>query len=363
MIGAAAGLGQAETRPATQPASGPRPVVGAIRWDAWHGDASSVGLAVERSLGPEHWRCRLPFYAVEVSPTQVQVRANTQAVMDEEIAYAQAAGLDYWAFVTYPPDSAMSRGLELYVSSRCKAGPRFCLNLQGGWAGSGGKRDWPKQVTRYVKLFQEPSYQKVSGGRPLVFLFMPHELVGPGRFASWQEATAALDELRKAAAEAGLANLYIVAQGWSAAESRKQADRLRLDALGTYASNGGGRRAAYADLAAHTQRSWDDLRATGSKVVPLVTAGWDRRPRVENPVPWEKPGGDMEQYYEPPTPRELAAHLKAAIDWCAAHTQAAEANAILIYAWNELDEGGWLVPTKAEGTKRLDALAGVLKKQ
>jgi len=25
------------------------------------------------------------------------------------------------------------------------------------------------------------------------------------------------------------------------------------------------------------------------------------------------------------------------------------ANAILIYAWNELDEGGWLVPTLSEG--------------
>ena len=32
-----------------------RPIVGAIRWDAWHGDASEVGLIVEQTLAPEHW--------------------------------------------------------------------------------------------------------------------------------------------------------------------------------------------------------------------------------------------------------------------------------------------------------------------
>ena len=54
-----------------------KPVVGAIRWDAWHGDAGlehyakaggrwknlTPGLAVERSLGPKHWHYRLPFFA------------------------------------------------------------------------------------------------------------------------------------------------------------------------------------------------------------------------------------------------------------------------------------------------------------
>ena len=36
------------------------------------------------------------------------------------------------------------------------------------------------------------------------------------------------------------------------------------------------------------------------------------------------------------------------------------ANAIIIYAWNENDEGGWLIPTLSEGTARLDAIARVL---
>jgi hypothetical protein len=61
--------------PAGKPA---RSIVGAIRWDAWHGDGGldgahevfdtkegklTPGLAVERILGPKHWHYRLPFYA------------------------------------------------------------------------------------------------------------------------------------------------------------------------------------------------------------------------------------------------------------------------------------------------------------
>src|SRR5262245_34949974 len=40
----------------------PRPVVGAIRWDAWYGGKDAVGLAVEKSLSPKRWHYRLPFF-------------------------------------------------------------------------------------------------------------------------------------------------------------------------------------------------------------------------------------------------------------------------------------------------------------
>jgi hypothetical protein len=86
------------------------------------------------------------------------------------------------------------------------------------------------------------------------------------------------------------------------------------------------------------------------------------RPRVETPVPWVK-GGDIEQYYEAPEPQALAAHLEKALQWCEDHPDAARARAVLIYAWNEFDEGGWLCPTLSEGTARLDALRTVLKSE
>jgi hypothetical protein len=119
-------------------------------------------------------------------------------------------------------------------------------------------------------------------------------------------------------------------------------DSLGFAAISAYASSAGDTAAPYLKLARHTEKWWDEMRETGAKVVPLVTTGWNKRPRVERPVPWEtwqKPGEGIEKYYHTPKPYELAEHLQKGIDWCAAHPETAEANAIIIYAWNENDEG------------------------
>lgn len=337
-----------------------RPIVGAIRWDAWHGPASDVGRTVEKTLAPKHWHYRLPFYGKVIGETAVEARGNTQEIMDQEIAYAHAAGLDYWAFVVYPEEHALSLGLKLYLSSAHKSDIHFCLNLQGGWEGRGGLSAWPDKVRRYVSHFQEPTYQTVMDGRPLVYLYSVEGLVGPGRFETWEDARAAFDRLRADARAAGTGNPYIVAQGWSPDLLKEQTYRLGLDAIGAYASNAGAKAAPYSELAAHTERWWDTFKATGREVVPLATAGWDMRPRVETPVPWVE-GGDIEQYYETPKPHELAAHLGNAVKWCKGNADAAMAQAVLIYAWNEFDEGGWICPTLSEGTARLDAIREVLR--
>jgi hypothetical protein len=71
---------------------GDRPLVGAIRWDAW----TDWGL-YSGALAPRQWHYRLPFYAKIVSDSQVQVRGDNAEVMDREIGYAKGAGIDYWA--------------------------------------------------------------------------------------------------------------------------------------------------------------------------------------------------------------------------------------------------------------------------
>lgn len=337
-----------------------RVVVGAIRWDAWHGDASTVGLTVEKTLAPARWHYRLPFYGKVVGENVVEVRGNTREIMDREIDYAHAAGLDYWAFVIYPEDNALSQGLHLYLASEKKSRIKFCLNLQGGWEAGGGPTAWPGKLARYIRYFKEPSYQTVLNGRPLVYLYSVEGLVGPGKFEDWAAVRTAFDALRAAVIAAGMPSPYIVAQGWSPDTLKEQAATLGLDAIGAYASSGGAKAGSYADLARHTEHRWDGFKAVGEPVIPLVTTGWDMRPRVETPVPWVK-GGDMEQYYEAPKPAELATHLKQAITWCREHPEAAEARTILIYAWNEFDEGGWLCPTLKEGSARLEAIGRVLK--
>jgi hypothetical protein len=338
-----------------------RPLVGAIRWDAWQ-ESGKVKIAVEKALGPAQWHHRLPFFAKVNGPNSVAIDGNSQAVMDQEIGYAAKAGLDYWAFVAYPDDFGMSNGLHLYLSSPQKSRIRFCLNLQGGWISNPAK--WDDEVKRYVKYFQDPSYQCVLGNRPLVYLFNGDAMIGKGKYADWAAARLAFDQLRAAAAEARVGKPYIVIQGWNAKQDRTMQSEIGADALGAYAVAGGSRSGdAFEALAAKAHAFWDAGKATGSDVVPIVTSGWDNRPRVENPPPWTK---GSENHYLVPTPTEMARHLTDAQDWTRSNVAAAPAQTVLIYAWNEHDEGGWLCPTlKPDGmtadTSRLEAIEAVLK--
>lgn len=349
------------TAPASRPS--PRPVVGAIRWDAWHGDKGVPGRAVEKSLSPRHWHDRLPFFAKVVSENLVEVRGDTQAIVDQEIAYASSAGLDYWAFCYYPDSTLMNYGLELYLTSEHKKNINFCLLLQSGHLAA--EKDWAEMVESLVGYMKQPTYQKVMGDRPLLYLFLTGTNNLQRRFGSAEGARKGFDALREAAKSAGLGNPCLVVQSWSPAEAAEQARVIGFDAISAYATTGGGRgMQPYSALAGHSQRFWEQCRKTGSGVVPLVMTGWDRRPRIENPVPWETRESDESVetalHYAPLEPQELATLLRDAIRWTDENRQTNPARAILIYAWNELDEGGWLVPTMSEGDARLRAIRTVL---
>jgi hypothetical protein len=339
-----------------------RPLVGAIRWDAWHGDKGGPGRAVELSLSPEQWHSRLPFFAKVVSTASVAIDGATQEVMDQEIRFAADAGIDFWAFVTYSPDDAMSLGLEHYLASGLRSRIRFCLITE--YPRWGTPDTYKPLVRRYAQLVGEPGYQRVLDGRPLVFVLFG----GERRAKEWGGLSGfrqAIDDFRRMAIDEHAGNPYIVAMQWNP----EQLDEIRrgagLDAIGAYAVKADEQDAPFAHLATFTETFWSRCKDAGSPVVPTVMAGWDRRPRVEHPVPWEtwqKPGDGIEKFYRAPSPAELAEHLAHGLDWVRHNPDAAPANTVLIYAWNENDEGGWIVPTLQEGTARLGALRRVLAK-
>jgi hypothetical protein len=339
-----------------------RPAVGAIRWDAWHGQRGVPGRAVERSLGPREWHPRLPFFARVVSPSSIIIDGSSSEVMDREIAYAAEAGLDYWAFVTYDAGDPMSLGLDNYLRNPRKRGLRFCLiTEQARWSGPDA---YLGHARRLAALMRDPAYLRLAGGRPLLFLGFIYDESTTTRWGGIQGFRKAVDELRRLVRASGAGDPYIAIMDPVAPRAAMLRRQLGADAVSAYAVQCGGKRAPYANLAACVHRFWDDCAATGSAVIPVVMSGWDRRPRIERPVPWEtwqKPGEGLDQYYVAPTPAELARHLKEALDWAGGNPRAASTHITLIYAWNENDEGGWLVPTLGEGARRLDALRRVLK--
>jgi hypothetical protein len=97
----------------------------------------------------------------------------------------------------------------------------------------------------------------------------------------------------------------------------------------------------------------------GLKVIPWVTAGRNTKPRIEHPVAWAKVPAD--QWVSDGTPQQIADDLGNALKWVDGNRAACEANAVIIYAWNEFDEGGWICPTFGNNTTRLEAIKKILK--
>ena len=364
---------------AAAPRSEPPPertLVGAIRWDAWHaprdgaahgGDGGPV-RAMERSLGPARYHWRLPFFARVVGENEVAIGGYTQAVMDREIAFARAGGLDYWAFLLYEPGDVMSQGLELYLRSRRRREMLFCAIASPNTFGQADR--FRERMQRVVRLVGEPGYVTVAGGRPLLYLFD----LSDGWLAAWggpEGARKLFDDLRAAVRAAGKPEPDLVVMDFSAERGARVARQIGADAISSYAApgDGGAGGKPYAALRQTARAFWEACAATGCEVVPLAMAGWDRRPRVERPVPWEtwqKPGEGMDRFYESPTPDELAAHIEEAMLWARERPAVCPARAVLIYAWNEHDEGGWLCPTlRPDGradTSRLDALRAMRRR-
>jgi hypothetical protein len=256
VLALAAALSPASAQPA-------RFTLGAIRWDAWLGGV--VTNEVTLALTPPQYHFRLPWFAQVADTGEVTIKGGTQEIMDREIAYAAAGGLDYWAFVVYPQGDPMSRGLELYLSSAQRQRLRFCLILHNNLGVP--EAAWPAERDRVVKLLQEPGYMTVCEGRPLVYMFTPPH---PGRLA----------ELQAAVTAAGLKPYYVY-MGWNPPQDWETAQTLGFDAISAYACGGQG---TYAQLTERVERvMWKAAGDPGIPLVPLATTGWDRRPRIDRP--------------------------------------------------------------------------------
>lgn len=338
-----------------------RPLVGAIRWDAWYAPGSSVTSAVERSLTPEQYRWRRPFFSRQDEAGHVRMRALSQGLMDLEIAQARYAGLDYWAFLAYPSDSAMTAPLHHYLSSTLRADLRFCLFTElSAW----GSRERPASLlNEQLRLMAHKSYLRVEDNRPLYYLGFITEQLAEERWGGSEGLRRAIADIRARATAGGLGNPYIVV-GVLPRDDTGFAGSLGADAVGAYTIADGHMIGDYKALTQIAKDGWRMLAGTGLPVVPTVMAGWDRRPRVEIPVPWERGqrrGAGLNYFFAGPQASELAAHLRDALDWQNAQPSGRRAPAVLIYAWNENDEGGWLVPTAPCDQTRLEALHKLLR--
>ncbi len=324
------------------------PSVGAIRWDAWTG--GKVTEAVERTLGPEKYHDRLPWFAKVTGENKVHIDGSSQKVMDKEIQFASDAGIDYWAFLLYPEASPMSTAIGQYLKSTKRSKINFCFILRNILGVS--QAEWPKERDRALALLKQPGYQTVMNGRSLVYIFRGKN-----------DPMKRFSEFRQAAFKMGM-NPYFVYMGWNPAVDFKKFKNKGFDAVSSYAKSS--KRAKFSGLVKEVKRDWGNAARKNVPYIPLVTTGWDKKPRQENAVPWEKDAHYLSQKVFPAsaTPEEIALHLKEALLFVNSNPTIFPANTIIIYAWNEFDEGGWISPTWQKNgkpnTSRIDAIRKVL---
>lgn len=324
------------------------PIVGAIRWDGWFQDS-----VWSRYISDQHWQDRWPFYAV-VSGSSADILGDEQEVMDREIEFANFSCLDFWAYCYYDPRSddynRYNYGLSLHRSSKIRKSPNISIIIQG--AHFGDQASWNSFTDALVDLFSDDRYQMVGDNRPLLFIYDVRTF--NAIFGSYDKSISALDSLRNKTERAGLNNPYIVAQNASG-----ELVHLGFDGFGAYTANGiGVGEKSYDDLMDDNTEYWDWIKSEHRIVVPTLNSGWDGRPRISDPVI----GGLYKNgpWYDQPRAEQLSDLTEIGVEWVRNNASCAEEQVLLFYAWNELDEGGWLVPTLSEGTSRIEALRNVL---
>jgi hypothetical protein len=337
-----------------QSPSAPKATVGAYYFDGWAGRNAHAANPNEpwATNAPTHVTRRMIQEFPEREPTWGW-RDDSRAIMERQIDLAADHGVKFFAFCWYWHDNAkaineqairddsLHTGLELFLKAKNRDRLRFCL-LVANHAGFEIKgTNWMQAADYWLPYFRHPQHLTL-GGKPLVIIFHPQggDQVG---FAY----------LQGAARKAGLPGVALAGCGGGSAEMG-YTHRTHYNIIPGYSA--GPEKRVYDELVQAHRTAWKGSREL--PYMPIVTAGWDKRP-------WEGPRGLNQQpgwYFPDRTPEQFANFLRDAIEWMDQHPGETTAErVVLIYAWNEFGEGGYIAPTKGDPEAGyLSALRSVL---
>lgn len=325
------------------------PLVGAIRWDGWVGNKGSwqIGPIVERTLGPSKFHYRAPFFSIVTGKDSISIDGTTQEIMDKEIVFATEAGIDYWAYCWYPDGCGLELARKLHQTSILANDVKWCVIL-----GTFEVNVLNNYGASLVNDFARENYQKVLGGRPLIYLY------------SSDLTRAGLDKLRAMTIAKNLKTPYVVVMAWDAASAADYCQVIGADAISSYAALGNNNRPFTEVIPPQSKANWEKFAAK-KEVVPWVCTGWNAKPRMESENPWSSYYSDATNCQDA-TANDIKDFLLSAIDWTVSHRSKVVANTLIMYAWNEHDEGyGAICPTLGTDgmpdTERLDSVRVALQ--
>lgn len=342
-----------------------KPLVGVRHFPGYTSGNHKIRNAQEQLLAsgaflnpPISWSDRWPYYSVVRSDNTIDIHEDDQRIIDQEIQLASDAGIDYWALEVdwIEDDTNYNYALNLYRSSPNKNLLKFSLILTAETL----KADsWNKEyLSRISESLLDKQYLKSTSGRPILYMWRFDSLVSELGESKTKERMRQF--VQSIETQTGL-KPYIVMMDLGSRNTYSTAAEYSVDArtsyLGSYDSCGKG--GPYTALVMDNLNQWNSYKASDLNYIPLVTIGMDPRPKSFDKNLFDF--GKDPDWCQQGTPQQIAGNVKQAIEWVKTNNSVThESNTILLAAWMDITESGWLVPTLHEGNARLNALSKVL---
>ena len=345
---------------AEEQAARPRATIGAYYFDGWAGRNPLANDPREpwATNAPSHLTRSLTEKFVDRTPVWGW-RDDTLAVMEQQIDLAADHGLAFFSFCWYWHDDQKPinkkailedpkhTGLELFLKARNNRRMKFCLMVCDNGDGAfriKGTENWKQAADFWMPYLKHPQYLTV-GGKPLIIIFDADGGDKDG-FAY----------LQAAAQKGGLPGVAIAGYKYfNHLDPLPDIGYTHRTQYGLLAHRGAEAH-KFSELADENRRIWGG-GTPQQPYIPMITAGWDNRP-------WEGLWGKPALWHYPDrTPEQFASLLRDAIGWMDKHPEQITAERLMvIYAWNEFGEGGYIAPTRGDTDgKYLQAIQTVLK--
>lgn len=327
----------------------PRMKIGAYYFAGWSGkspyDDGSVSNAWAKGM-PTHFSKKLATEFAGRTPVWGW-RDDTPELMERQINLAADSGVSYFSFCWYWHDNKKPLNaqaieedskhlpMRLFMQAKNNSRMEYCLLVANhGGAEIVGLEAWKQAADFWIaNYFKHPRYLR-SEGKPVIMIFLPKGADKAG-----------LAYLQEAAKKAGFPGVLVAGCGNGTLEEGYQ---IRT-AYNTKPNQGLGMEEIYPYklLVDWNVAVWNRTDRPDMPYIPVATQGWDRRP-------WEAKNGEglgkgsgVSQHFARGTPEEFEGYLKRMADWMDANPKQTTKDRLgLIYAWNEIGEGGWLVPCR-----------------
>ncbi|MDX2263826.1 MAG: hypothetical protein NW215_02490 [Hyphomicrobiales bacterium] len=340
-----------------------RVLAGAIRWDNWRADSGMCDALDDSAL-----QDRIPYYARRDAMGRLICEGDAPQTVAQDIAYARAAGIDYFIFGYYLETGswrrdakaayALNSAYRAYLALPDRQGVKYAL--QFNW--SFPPADIDEVSDEIVAAARHPDAVRGPTGALPVFMFTPDIERWAKGLGGVDGAAASLADIRRRVREATGAELYVVSMLFGIHKSAPIALDIGFDAISTYANGtgAGGRAVPYGTCAAGARGFWAAGRKLEAGFLPTVTMGWDYRPelRLKKTTVQRDPNPS---WCEPAEDAQWSQKIRDAVAEAAANARNERFRSIVFYAWNEFNEGGWISPTKGEGDRRIRVLARALQ--